>query len=72
MQEKPEGGRAHYKLEAWKRARELVLSVKKLNQAFPKEEMFGLAAQMRRPKVSISSNIAEGPLVRESEKSLSF
>ena len=60
MQEKPEGGRAHYRLEAWKRARELVLSVYKLTQTFPKEEMFGLAAQMRRAAVSIPSNIAEG------------
>ena len=57
---KSEGGRGHYKLEAWKRARELVLSVYKLTQTFPKEEMFGLAAQMRRASVSIPSNIAEG------------
>jgi len=40
VQEKPEGGRGHYKLEAWKRARELVLSVYRLTQTFPKEEMF--------------------------------
>lgn len=53
-------GRGHYKLEAWKRARELVLSVYRLTQAFPKEDTFGLTAQMRRAAISIPSNIAEG------------
>lgn len=53
-------GRGHYKLEAWKQSRELVLSVYTLAQNFPKEEMFGLTSQMRRAAVSIPSNIAEG------------
>src|SRR5688572_31689285 len=50
----------HYDLEAWKESRKLVSIVYRVTQAFPKEEMFGLTAQMRRASVSIPSNIAEG------------
>ena len=31
-----------------------------MTQVFPKEEIYGLAAQMRRAAVSIPSNLAEG------------
>jgi four helix bundle protein len=56
----PGGGRGHHKLEAWKTAGELVRNVYVLTRTFPREEMFGLVAQMRRAAVSIPSNIAEG------------
>ena len=52
--------RAHYDLDAWKVARELVRVVYLLTQSFPKMELFGLTIQMRRAAVSIPSNIAEG------------
>jgi four helix bundle protein len=52
--------RGHYDLDAWKIARELVKSIYLLTRAFPREEIFGLTAQMRRAAVSIPSNIAEG------------
>jgi four helix bundle protein len=52
--------RGHHKLEAWKISRELVTSVYRLTQYFPREEMFGLTTQMRRAAVSIPANIAEG------------
>lgn len=53
-------GRAHHRLEAWKLSRKLVTDIYKLTKSFPKEEMFGLTAQIRRSAVSIPSNIAEG------------
>ena len=39
---------------------ELVVAVYSLTADFPKEEIYGLTAQMRRSAVSIPSNIAEG------------
>ena len=47
-------------LKAWQKAHKLVLETYKLCQSFPKEELYGLASQMKRAAVSISSNIAEG------------
>lgn len=47
-------------LVAWQRAMDLVEAVYKLTQMFPKQEVYGLTAQIRRAAVSIPSNIAEG------------
>ncbi len=47
-------------LNAWQNGHELVLLIYKLTKNFPKDEMFGLASQMRRCSVSVTSNIAEG------------
>ena len=48
------------KLDVWKKAIELADDVYRLTREFPDYEKFGLANQMRRSAVSISSNIAEG------------
>jgi four helix bundle protein len=47
-------------LVVWRKAHELVLAVYSFTAAFPKEETYGLALQMRRAAVSAPANIAEG------------
>ncbi len=47
-------------LEAWQQGHGLALEVYEVTRVFPKEEQFGLASQMRRCIVSVTSNIAEG------------
>jgi len=48
------------KLLVWQRAHELVLSVYKMTDKFPKSELFALTSQIRRAVVSIPANVAEG------------
>ena len=47
-------------LIAWKRAMQLTSAVYRHTESFPRKELFGLTAQIRRAAVSIPSNIAEG------------
>lgn len=47
-------------LVEWQKAMDLVTEVYKVTQRFPKEEVYGLTAQVRRAAVSVPSNIAEG------------
>ena len=47
-------------LIAWKKAKELALDVYTCTREFPRSEIYGLSAQMRRAAVSVPSNIAEG------------
>jgi four helix bundle protein len=47
-------------LDIWKKGIEIVKDVYKTVNEFPKQELYGLVAQMQRSSVSIASNIAEG------------
>lgn len=51
---------SYQELTVWQKAMQLVRDIYTLTEKFPKSEIFGLTAQMRRSAVSIPSNIAEG------------
>ena len=54
------GVRNYRDLVVWQKAMDLVEMVYKVTASFPKQELFGLTAQLRKAAVSIPSNIAEG------------
>ena len=56
-------------LDVWRLGMDLAEAVYQCTSSFPKHELFGLTAQMRRAAVSIPSNIAEGR-ARSSTKEL--
>ncbi|OFX17512.1 MAG: hypothetical protein A2Z18_06700 [Armatimonadetes bacterium RBG_16_58_9] len=48
------------RLDVWREAVDLSCAIYELTKAFPREEMFGISAQIRRAGVSVAANIAEG------------
>ncbi len=52
--------RKHHDLLVWQEGIELVEEIYKISSTFPKDEIYGLTAQLRRAAVSVPSNIAEG------------
>jgi len=50
----------YQELIVWQKAMDLVEGVYRVTAKFPKEEIYGLTAQIRRAAVSIPSNVAEG------------
>jgi four helix bundle protein len=47
-------------LKVWEKAHRLTLTVYRETKAFPGEEIYGLASQLRRSAASIATNVAEG------------
>lgn len=58
--------RDHTKLRAFELADEVVLLVYQATKGFPRDEIYGITAQMRRAAISVPSNIVEG-CARESQ-----
>jgi four helix bundle protein len=53
-------GGSYRDIKAWQKAIELVVQIYSCTRSFPREEVYGLANQLRRAAVSVASNIAEG------------
>lgn len=47
-------------LKVWQLGKEIVRVIYVLTQSFPKDEVYGLTAQLRRAAISVPSNVAEG------------
>lgn len=60
MEEHQDTIRDYRDLTVWKETMDIAEHLYSLTRSFPREEAFGLTAQMRRAAVSIPSNIAEG------------
>jgi four helix bundle protein len=52
-------GKSYKDLDVWKKGIEIVDTIYRLTEKFPKDELYGLGAQMQRAAASIPSNIAE-------------
>jgi len=47
-------------LKVWEKGHRLTLDVYRTTAGFPREELYGLTAQLRRSSASVPANIAEG------------
>jgi len=64
--------KSYKNLIVWQKSIDLVQDIYVLTSQFPKEETYGLAAQMRRSSISIPSNIAEGSRRKDLPEYLQF
>jgi four helix bundle protein len=47
-------------LIVWQKAHYFVLAIYRISENFPKSELYGLTAQLKRAAISVPANIAEG------------
>ena len=59
--------RDYTKIEAWRLADDLTVTVYECTRSFPREEIYGLTSQLRRAVYSVPAKILEGAS-RESKK----
>jgi len=52
--------RDFHELKVWEKSHALTLAVYEVTRIFPKDEMYGVTAQIRRAAASIPANLAEG------------
>ena len=64
--------KSHRDLIVWQKAMDLVVSVYRATEVFPKTETYGLRSQIRRAVTSIPANIAEGQGRRFTKEFLYF
>jgi four helix bundle protein len=53
-------GHSYRELISWQKAMHFVMDVYRTTKAFPRDETYALAGQLRRAAVAIPTNIAEG------------
>src|SRR3989440_980005 len=66
------GSQSYRDLIVWQKGIALCVQVYKACEAFPRNELYGLADQMKRAAVSIPSNIAEGQARQHTKEFLHF
>ena len=59
--------RDYTKINAWKLADDLTVTIYEQTRVFPREELYGLTSQLRRAASSVPANIVEGS-ARETQK----
>ena len=64
--------RDHRRLRAFNEAHQLILAIYKETQIFPRDEWFGIRAQVRRAAVSIASNLVDGSARRGGREYVHF
>ena len=52
--------RSYKDLDVWQVAMDLAAACYRATEVFPREEIYGMTAQIRRASVSVAANIAEG------------
>ena len=65
-------GGSYRDIKVWQKSMEFVVDIYSCTRRFPREEMYGLAGQLRRAAVSVPSNIAEGKGRRTDKEFLLF